>query len=104
MRRRFESAITEYKKALRLIAHAAHNDLGVALWSHGMHLEYRRIKSCATYKPGFVDAAINLASIFAALERHDEAIPFLNEAAGIHPDSVELKATREIRAQQYRAA
>ena len=53
------------------------------------------LKAALSYKPGFVDAAINLASIFAALERHDGAIPFLNEAAGIHPDSVELKKQLE---------
>ena len=92
------TAILEYQKALDIdeTCYIAHNDIGVALWSAGRAEDsIAALKKALSFKPGFVDAAINLASIFAATERHDEAIPFLNEAAGIHPQSKELQKQLE---------
>jgi len=92
------TAIKEYRGAIQIDdgCYIAHNDLGVALWSARQPLaSIASLKKALSAQPGFIDAAINLASIFAALDRHKEAIPFLTEAAGIHPDCKELQVELE---------
>ena len=87
-------AIVKYKEALDVDDEntIAFNDLGVALWSIGeAEQAIANFSKSLDAHPGFADAAINLATVYASLERHQEAIPTLTEAAGLNPDNQELE-------------